>query len=150
MDKKLISVTADDVIRVLKEAFDLDPTAIQILIDHRVPCNEALADHPTIQVGTAENWRKYRPKSHNLPKNAVHTIGLLGLLNGVFGKPDGGPIAGAYDFICDFCGATNVPELDGKRSGDDCPLCVNGTIRLGPIFDFKNLWAPEKPKEDKE
>ncbi len=83
MEKRLISVTADDVVALLNNALTRDSAAMQALVDHRVPCNEVLADHPTIQCGTAANWRKWRPNDHGLPDNAEYTVGLLGLLNGI-------------------------------------------------------------------
>lgn len=150
MEKKLISVTADDVVALLNEAFSLDPAAVQALVDHRVPCNKALGDHPTIQVGIAANWRKRRPNDHNLPDDAEYTVGLLGLLNGIFGKPEGGPIAAIYNFVCDTCKAENVPEFDEPRkltSGDLCPLCYKGKLVLGQVAGFKNLWAKEEAKK---
>jgi hypothetical protein len=61
---------------LLNEALVLDRPAVAALIANRVPCNEALADHPTIQVGV---------------QHGGFHVGLLGLLNGL-GEPvpDGG------------------------------------------------------------
>lgn len=67
------SVTVDDVITLLHQAVALDPAAMQELVNHRVLCNEWLAVHPTIQVHSEE-----RP-------DAVARVGLLGILNGIFG-----------------------------------------------------------------
>jgi len=139
-------IVTDDVVALFNEAFALDPVAISTLVNYRVPCNDALANHQTIQCGTAENWRKRRPNTHGLPDDAQGSVvGLLGLLNGIFGKPEGGPITATYDFICDACGATNVPELERKLVGDPCPLCPSGVIRIGPMVGFINLWKGEKP-----
>jgi hypothetical protein len=54
------------------------------LIDARVTCNEALADHPTIQVGQ---------------QDGSYQVGLLGILNGLFGINDAGwgPITAHID-----------------------------------------------------
>jgi len=67
----------------LNQINELDPTVLPLLIGHRVPCNQALADHPTVQVG--KNGKGYE-------------VGLLGILNGFFGiKEDGyGYIAARY------------------------------------------------------
>lgn len=72
-DKEL----ASRVIEFLNSALTLDRRAISNLVDHRVGCNVALADHPTIQVGT--------DKSNN-----THEVGILGLLNGLCGVVEGG------------------------------------------------------------
>jgi hypothetical protein len=140
MPKK--SATPDDVIALLNEAFMLDPAAIRALVDHRVPCNKELANHPTIQCGTAESWRKRRPKDHGVAENTVYVVGLLGLLNGILGGTKGGPIAANYDLVCDTCGVRNVPELDGAEIGNTCPICCcSGKIQLGPVVGFTNLWS---------
>lgn len=82
-------VSVDDVLAVLNEALELDPLAVTNLVEARLPCNDALSEHPTIQCGpsggTTKHWQ----------------VGLLGILNGLFGifdedapEPTGfGPIA---------------------------------------------------------
>ena len=60
-------------IEVLNDALERDPSAITELVNMRAGCNESLAGHPTIQV------QKFGDS---------HRIGILGLINGVFG---GGP-----------------------------------------------------------
>lgn len=79
------SVSPQDVIDLLNQAFKLDPQAIEKLFAVRVQCNESLAEHPTIQV------RDYGPDSPN--------VGVIGLLNGIFGVDDeeSGIIGSIYD-----------------------------------------------------
>lgn len=62
--------TVDEAIDVLNAAKEADLDAIQALVGHRVPCNERLANHPTVQVG-----RRLEPFS----------VGMLGIINGLFG-----------------------------------------------------------------
>ncbi len=57
------------VIESLNAALKADPAAIQALVDNGVPCNRALADHPTVQV------RETGPDTF--------MVGALGLINGV-------------------------------------------------------------------
>lgn len=52
---------------ILNQAVHLDPEAMTRLFTNRVPCNERLAEHPTIQVSQASE------------------LGPLGLINGFFG-----------------------------------------------------------------
>lgn len=69
----------------LNTALDLDPEAMRQLFGTRVWCNEALADHPSIQV-REEDGR--------------FSVGVIGLINGLFGvNPDtqAGYIAAQYD-----------------------------------------------------
>lgn len=55
-------------IRTLNEALEADTQAIRNLFAIESPCNEALADHPTIQVGVSGNFTVVR---------------ILGLINGI-------------------------------------------------------------------
>jgi hypothetical protein len=78
-------VTIDEVIAVLNEALKLDPYALQRLAGTRIRCNGELAHHPTIQVSDG--------------LHGVFEVGLLGVINGMFGVDDQswGPIAAYYD-----------------------------------------------------
>jgi len=77
-------VTPEKAIAVLNEINQLDATVLPALIMHRVPCNDGLAQHPTVQVGLG-------PEQYE--------VGFLGIINGIFGaKEDGwGFIAAVYD-----------------------------------------------------
>jgi hypothetical protein len=70
---------ADQFIHILNELLEADSTAIEALIGHRVPCNESLAVHPTVQVAQDREG---------------HTVGLLGILNGLVGVIESGPKEG--------------------------------------------------------
>ena len=63
-------------ISFLNELIALDPQAITALVESRVPCNQALADHPTVQVSATTG-------------NGF-SVGLLGVLNGLFGAREDG------------------------------------------------------------
>jgi hypothetical protein len=69
------SVTKDEAIELLNAALSLDPEAMKALAFSRVECNEPLAVHPTIQV--------IRVGEKNM-------VGLMGILNGLFGVDDRG------------------------------------------------------------
>jgi hypothetical protein len=64
------SISIDETIDLLNSALNLDRKALSDLIAGRVVCNEVLADHETIQVGNF---------------NGELRVGLLGILNGLFG-----------------------------------------------------------------
>lgn len=70
------TVTLDGVVQLLRDMLSLDANALQQLCDTRVSCNRALADHPTIQ--TVEDGA------------GRTTVGLLGVLNGLFGVDEAG------------------------------------------------------------
>jgi hypothetical protein len=64
------SITVDETIEFLNILLLIDQKAIQGLVNARVICSEKLASHPTVQVnGDGENY----------------IVGLLGILNGLFG-----------------------------------------------------------------
>lgn len=58
------SVTIDEVIEFLNEILAVDEDAIYDLVETRVACNAALANHPTVQVS---------------PQDGNYTVGLLGI-----------------------------------------------------------------------
>jgi len=64
------SERASRIVALLNEAFGLDPEALSALHRSRVPCNEALARHPAIQVRRHDKG---------------YDVGLVGLLNGLSG-----------------------------------------------------------------
>ena len=68
---------ADLLIERLNEITKVDPEAMGRLIAARVPCNEELADHPTVQVRAL--------------KGEPPAVGVLGLLNGLVGIIEDGP-----------------------------------------------------------
>jgi hypothetical protein len=75
---------AQHLVKCLNEYFQIDPEAIKALFAHRVPVNEAMADHPTVQVRV----------------DTEATMSILGLLNGVIGTIPGtevGYLCGDYD-----------------------------------------------------
>ena len=69
------TVTPDKAVAYLNELIEIDGAAIGALIENRVPCNQSLAEHPSVQVsGEYDNFK----------------VGLLGILNGLFGADKSG------------------------------------------------------------
>lgn len=66
----------DNAVEVLNRLHKADPFVMQNLIFMRVPCNEAVAKDPTIQVG--------------VDHKGAATVGILGIINGLFGVDDRG------------------------------------------------------------
>jgi hypothetical protein len=77
--------TIEHALYYLNELIKLDPDAMHALVETRHPCNEALADHPTTQV--IEN------------SDGTTSVGLVGILNGLFGVDDDGwgPFTANFD-----------------------------------------------------
>ena len=71
---------------VLNQVNELDPTVLPELIDYRVSCNKALADHPTVRVG---KWSEKKPFGL-VGEDKGYEVGLLGILNGLFGVKENG------------------------------------------------------------
>lgn len=72
------------ILQTLNEAVAADPVAIKALIEHRVPTNETLANHPTIQVREILNEGRYE-------------VGALGLINGLVEAATGKRVAVQFD-----------------------------------------------------
>lgn len=92
--QELDELIADRMVEVLNSALEADREAIQkvVLGDH-VPCNEALADHPSIQVGSG----------------GVRTLGLINGFSGTY--PDGyGRIGAIVEKRCPEHGAIDIPS----------------------------------------
>ena len=68
-------VSPDHAIDVLNLILKADPAAAHALVEQRVPCNKALGDHPSVQVAQ---------------KDESLTVGLLGVLNGIFRADEDG------------------------------------------------------------
>jgi hypothetical protein len=71
------AVLANRIIDILNECLAIDPNAIHNLIEFRTPTNQALADHPSVQVNA---------------EGAVPVVGMLGILNGIVGVIPGSEI----------------------------------------------------------
>lgn len=76
--------SAQQAVDVLNQALEADPKAIQQLFDFRVPVSDAVADHESIMVRT---------------KQGKHSLGFLGLLNGILGlnEKGTGPVIAEID-----------------------------------------------------
>ena len=113
-------VTIDDVVELLNDAVDKDPEAIYKLAVNRVPCNAMLADHPTIQVGKFGDEYK---------------VGLIGILNGIFGIADDGfgAIAGDFEVVCP--NGHDTPEK--TKIGEQCLEC--GDHVVSKLTGFKRI-----------
>jgi hypothetical protein len=71
------NVSAQEVCDLLNEMLKVDYSCTSALFSHREKCNKDMADHPTIQV------RQY-------PDDEYSSVGILGILNGLFGIREDG------------------------------------------------------------
>jgi hypothetical protein len=113
----------DETIAFLNQLLLIDRQAISKLMETRVPCNQDMVDHESVQValvpGTAPQEERLR-------------VGLLGILNGLFGTfPDGpkkgwGLIVADVAAYCPACGLHgDAIEKAGWKQGDEyCPACA--------------------------
>jgi hypothetical protein len=74
-------VSIDRIVDLLNEVIKLDSEAAQKLFNFRVPCNNEILNHPTIQVN-GDDPQKY-------------TVSFLGILNGIFPLNSKG-----YGYLC--------------------------------------------------
>jgi len=80
------TVTIDETIGFLNKLISVDSEAVHDLVETRVPCNEEFANHPTVQVVSGQSGQEAQ-------------VGLLGILNGLFGIDNKGygPISAIFD-----------------------------------------------------
>lgn len=105
----------DAAVKVLNEAFALDPDAIQCLLCVRIPVTQALADHPTVLVskeGTSRDSDRY-------------AMGALGLFNAALQAATGMRIATKWSDEKDGEGRA---RLEGFQAYD--PAAQNGIAVL--------------------
>lgn len=79
---------ATAIVGLMNDLYQLDPAAVDRLVHSRVQCNEALADHPTVQVSEIDG------------DAGIYQVGLLGVLNGLAGANDEdtwGAVAAMYE-----------------------------------------------------
>lgn len=97
------SVTPYDVVELLNDLLLRDQEAVHALCESRVACNDEITHHPTVQVA----YREEKDDDGNVTYHECK-VGLLGLLNGLFGVYDMhnaptvetvgfGPIAAIFD-----------------------------------------------------
>jgi hypothetical protein len=69
------STTPEEVVRLLNDLLKDDPECITNLINNKIECNKTIAEHETVQVSL---------------KDGIYRLGIVGLLNGIFGINDNG------------------------------------------------------------
>lgn len=77
------------VVTFLNELAAIDPLLMRALFDVTKPACDILADHPSVQTNhlTGNNV-----EVHDQEEN--YTVGFLGIINGMFGTFDEGPVKG--------------------------------------------------------
>jgi len=91
------SITLDEAIAFLNSLIKVDANAMEGLVLHKVPCNDDMVDHETVQVKRTEF-------------EVVGHVGMLGILNGLFGihgseagsKESYGPITAVFSSGADM------------------------------------------------
>lgn len=91
---------AEKMIERLNDMAKCDPLAFWFLLCMRVPCNQALAEHPTCQVGAS---------------NGGMVVGFIGILNGIVGNYDDGPKKGWGAIAAEYAPSE-------ERSGEACAM----------------------------
>lgn len=78
----------DIAVRALNDAFAADPAAMHAMLCNRVPCNQALADHPSVVVTELPMLKTPSPQ---------YAITTLGLINGVLSPLTGKRVMSVWD-----------------------------------------------------
>lgn len=80
-DQINLYVSPHSVVALLNQLVETDPEAMHDLVEQRVLCNTAMADHPTVQVVVQDDYQE-NPDEEPV---SVNTVGILGIINGIFG-----------------------------------------------------------------
>ena len=82
----MIRADTDELIAFLNSLVDIDANAMDGLFGCRAPCNDAMLNHPTVQVNKSESIN-------------ICDVSILGILNGYCGIDENnyGPITACYD-----------------------------------------------------
>lgn len=117
-------ISLDHVLARLNEWTKLDTTAMESLIEKRTKCNEALADAPSIQVLVPEEGTGFE-------------VGVLGLLNGLFGSIQEGEKKGWGQIAAVFDDSGRLQEF--RRSQDK---------RIKPSGSMTSAWDTLGPETE--
>jgi hypothetical protein len=124
------SAVIREAVEALNRALAEDPKAVRQLFAYRVPCNQALADDPTVQVRTEESGA---------------SVGVLGIINGILGTEPGtttGYIGTEHDVICPAHGRIDEKPLPEFI----CPVPACGQkLQTGPLLFFSSRMLPIGP-----
>jgi len=100
------TITNEQCVQFLNELLVLDKEAVEGLFFHKVHCNKALADHPTVQCSKAKDGVIF-------PVGKGYQTRLLGVLNGLFGNHDKHPNWGTIAMKCNLDEDGNATEILG-------------------------------------
>ncbi len=82
-----LCVTPKEAVDFLNGLLKIDPAAMTRLVFKKTGCNQALTDHPTVQVSDGKGF-------DSVDMEAAGYVGLLGIINGMFGVIETGPKKG--------------------------------------------------------
>ena len=99
------SITIEHAVDILNTLVECDRDAIRDLIGQRVDCNKGMVEHPTCQVTTFE------AKDCEGTDMTSYAVGLLGVLNAIFGTSKK-RIAASYDDVTHEFSKFIVKEQD--------------------------------------
>jgi len=98
------TITANDVCDLLNKMLKLDYDCTHAIVSYRQKCNDLIAKHETIQVQQYEE--------DEFPK-----VGIIGILNGMFGIREDGMGAICYEIENDrILGFKPTPEKDDNET----------------------------------
>jgi len=124
-------VGLEEAIDTLNRLISLDKAAATCLVDTRIPCSVDVALDETIQAGFHVDYEA--------------TIGMLGVINGIFGVDSDGnsPIVALYDCFCSEDPIHSVGPHQGAM--DACETCG---AELQPLIVRKFIRNPNLKYED--
>jgi len=126
-------ISIKDVVRFLNEFVFYEQSTVERLLASRVGCSSWVSGHPAIQCLID-------------PFSGKVVVGILGFLNGLFGKDESGngPICANFEIVCpkeslsqeEHKNALLNPET---KVGSPCPVCGE-ILKVGRLLGFTTNW----------
>jgi len=128
------NIIVQRIIDITNEAIAADPSAMRAMFENRIPCNQRLSDHDSIQVMKES-------------EAVGNTVGVFGLLSGIAGtmqykdNPHYSRIWAVYNVVCPVHGVKEDDE-DVHLVGDNCPRSdesCNEKMILGDLLRVERV-----------
>ena len=128
MIKEFVGI--EEALEVLNRLVEKDKVAATCLVDIRIPCSIDVAFDDTIQTGFHVDYEA--------------TLGLLGVVNGIFGVDSKGQsaIVAEYGYVC-TCDVAH--DVEGSKDLEACPMCGS---EVEPLFIKRFVRNPNLTQED--
>jgi hypothetical protein len=113
---------ARETVDFLNEPLRMDHILVEALVNYRLPCQPAVAEHPTVQVDEV-TWAA----------QPCYVVGMLGVINGLIGVRDGvGYIVVMYDDETNRIEGFGVTTEEQRKQLKGMPIAPYDFVKKEP------------------